>query len=237
MLAITATPPVPALATSGFVLALDEMHPGNVGTLIRTAAAAGSNQVWLSPGCAFAWSVKTACPGRSHFTQVVEANRAAGALAAFTGQRWATLPPRSWYGENSLAVRCPLRRQQRAGAVNEGHGLKGNCSGVERRACIPMEAGISRRTFATAGAIALYRCSGSECWRPVAPGSLWQRTFDQSSHRASLIRSGCVRCRQTDQKSGPVNNAGVQPLVTSASIQDFGAPPVLPPASAGAARR
>lgn len=42
--------------------------PGNVGTLLRTAAAAGIRQVLLSPGCAAAWSPKVLRAGQgAHF--------------------------------------------------------------------------------------------------------------------------------------------------------------------------
>ena len=48
--------------------------PGNVGSMIRTAAAAGIDQVVLSPHCAFAWSPKALRAGQgAHFlTQLVE---------------------------------------------------------------------------------------------------------------------------------------------------------------------
>jgi TrmH family RNA methyltransferase len=42
--------------------------PGNVGTLLRTAAAAGIKQALLSPGCAAAWSPKVLRAGQgAHF--------------------------------------------------------------------------------------------------------------------------------------------------------------------------
>ncbi|PKO94205.1 MAG: RNA methyltransferase [Betaproteobacteria bacterium HGW-Betaproteobacteria-10] len=42
--------------------------PGNVGTLLRTAAAAGIKQALLSPGCASAWSPKVLRAGQgAHF--------------------------------------------------------------------------------------------------------------------------------------------------------------------------
>lgn len=161
VLAIAATPPQPPLATAGFVLALDEVQdPGNVGTLIRTAAAAGVNQVWLSPGCAFAWSVKTlrASQGAHFHTQVVEAVDLAAALGAFRGERWATLPrdlgplravslfDAGFAADNALVL------------SNEGHGLSGAlCPALTGGLQIPMHAGIESLNVATAGAIALYR--------------------------------------------------------------------------------
>lgn len=50
--------PVPAEVT-GNSLWLDRVQdPGNLGTLLRTAAAAGIGQAYLSPGCAGAWTPK-----------------------------------------------------------------------------------------------------------------------------------------------------------------------------------
>ena len=48
----TAAPPcLPIGRTPGFVLALDRLQdPGNLGTLLRTALAAGVEQVWLADG-------------------------------------------------------------------------------------------------------------------------------------------------------------------------------------------
>lgn len=46
--------------------------PGNVGTLLRTAAAAGVKQVLLAPGCASAWSPKVLRAGQgAHFALAI----------------------------------------------------------------------------------------------------------------------------------------------------------------------
>jgi TrmH family RNA methyltransferase len=46
--------------------------PGNVGTLLRTAAAAGIKQALLSPGCAAAWSPKVLRAGQgAHFALTI----------------------------------------------------------------------------------------------------------------------------------------------------------------------
>jgi len=46
--------------------------PGNVGTLLRTAAAAGITQAILSPGCASAWSPKVLRAGQgAHFVLAI----------------------------------------------------------------------------------------------------------------------------------------------------------------------
>jgi len=70
LLAVAAIPAAPGLPDSGAdaVLLDGVQDPGNVGTLLRTAAAAGIRQVLLSPGCAAAWSPKVLRAGQgAHF--------------------------------------------------------------------------------------------------------------------------------------------------------------------------
>ncbi len=58
--------------------------PGNVGTLLRTAAAVGITQALLSPGCAAAWSPKVLRSGQgAHFQLQIHEDVD---LAAFIGQ-------------------------------------------------------------------------------------------------------------------------------------------------------
>ncbi|MGB3423896.1 MAG: RNA methyltransferase [Castellaniella sp.] len=61
-------PQPPARITAG-CLWLDRVQdPGNLGTLLRTAAAAGLKQAYLSNGCASAWSPKVLRSGQgAHF--------------------------------------------------------------------------------------------------------------------------------------------------------------------------
>ena len=57
--------PVPAGPRQGIEVWLDRVQdPGNLGTLLRTAAAAGCSRVLLSPGCAAAWSPKSLRAGQ-----------------------------------------------------------------------------------------------------------------------------------------------------------------------------
>lgn len=52
-----AVPPAPSFTGQGDCLLLDAVQDaGNVGTLLRTAAAAGVREVLLGPGCAGAWT-------------------------------------------------------------------------------------------------------------------------------------------------------------------------------------
>lgn len=160
MLAIAAVPPSSPPVTTGFVLALDEVQdPGNVGTLIRTAAAAGVLQVWLSKGCAFAWGVKTlrAAQGAHFHTRVLEEVDLPAALSAFNGDRWATLP-RDVSGVKTISL-FDARFARNAVLVlsNEGHGLSAAIlPALTGGLRIPMAAGVESLNVATAGAIVLY---------------------------------------------------------------------------------
>lgn len=70
LLAVVTTPRANAAVNldSDAVLLDGVQDPGNVGTLLRTAAAAGVKQVLLAPGCAAAWSPKVLRAGQgAHF--------------------------------------------------------------------------------------------------------------------------------------------------------------------------
>ena len=170
VLAIAVTPVAAPAVTRGFVLALDEVQdPGNVGTLIRTAAAAGVDQVWLSPGCAFAWSVKTlrAAQGAHFHIDVVEGIDLSRALAQFAGRRYGLLA----HDVGGLPSSDPFHARFETDVAlvlsNEGHGLSESllpC--LDGGLHIPMAAGIESLNVATAGALALYAMRPK---RPVVP--------------------------------------------------------------------
>jgi TrmH family RNA methyltransferase len=70
LLAVAAMPAAPvAVDREKDAILLDGVQdPGNVGTLLRTAAAAGIKQALLSPGCAATWSPKVLRAGQgAHF--------------------------------------------------------------------------------------------------------------------------------------------------------------------------
>ena len=69
VLAVVATPRPASLRLADFCLLVDDVQdPGNVGSMLRSAAAAGVAQVLLSKHCAFAWSPKVLRAGQgAHF--------------------------------------------------------------------------------------------------------------------------------------------------------------------------
>ena len=160
VLAIATVPATPAPVTIGFVLALDAVQdPGNVGTLIRTAAAAGVTQVWLSQGCAFAWGVKTlrASQGAHFHTQVLEDVDVPTALTAFNGERWATLPRDIGALKTASLFATKFAVNNALVLSNEGHGLSPSIlPALTGGLRIPMATGVESLNVATAGAIVLY---------------------------------------------------------------------------------
>ena len=144
---------VPADAT--LVLLLEDIQdPGNVGNLLRSAAAAGAGHVLLSPHCAFAWSPKVlrAAMGAHFALNVVEGADLAGFLELYGGTSVAL-------AANSEAALYDLDMTKPVAILvgNEGTGLSaGLLSAASVRARIPMPGRAESLNAATAGSICLF---------------------------------------------------------------------------------
>jgi len=156
ILAVVPTPagrPVPPGAR--FCLALEDIQdPGNVGTLLRSAAAAGVEHVLLSPTCAFAWSPKVLRAGQgAHFAlNIVEGADLAAFLAGFRGTSVALC------GEAKASLYDADLRGPVAFLVgNEGAGLSPALEkAASVRARIPMPGRAESLNAGVAGSIALF---------------------------------------------------------------------------------
>ncbi|QNM98271.1 TrmH family RNA methyltransferase [Chitinimonas koreensis] len=155
ILAVWPVPAAPAPRRDGLVLALDGVQdPGNVGAMLRTAAAAGVAQAWLSPACADAWSPKVLRAGMgAHFLlPLVERADLPALLADFGGRRAATL----------LQGSVPLYAADLRGDLalvmgSEGGGVSEEVAALtELRLRIPMRAGLESLNVGAAAAICLY---------------------------------------------------------------------------------
>ncbi len=145
----------PAPATARLALLLEDIQdPGNVGTLLRSASAAGADHVLLSPGCAFAWSPKVlrAAMGAHFAVNVVERTDLGAWLAGFRGQSVALAAQ----GDKSL-YDIDLRKPTALLVGNEGAGLSRPLLEVAAfSARIPMAGPIESLNAATAGSVALF---------------------------------------------------------------------------------
>lgn len=158
VVAVIATPAPASTAPARLHLLLDDLQdPGNVGTLLRTAAAAGVDQVLLSKHCAFAWSPKVLRAGQgAHFlTTIVEDVDLAAWAAAFRarGGQVAATVPRGGSDLYSNNFRWPL-----AVAIgNEGAGLSATLlAQCDHHVSIPMPGATESLNASAAAAIVLF---------------------------------------------------------------------------------
>ena len=156
VIAAVRTPPSrPASPDARLALLLEDIQdPGNVGNLLRSAAAAGADHVLLSPQCAFAWSPKVlrAAMGAHFATNIVERADLAAFLATYRGTSVAL----AGGGERSL-YELDLRKAVAIVVGNEGAGLSADLTAAcTLRARIPMAAAMESLNAGTAGSIALF---------------------------------------------------------------------------------
>lgn len=154
--AVIATPGNPPLPDRlDTCLLLDELQDwGNVGSILRTAAAAGIRQIFLSPGSVFAWSPKTLRAGQgAHFfldihegvDLVALARRHPGVVAATEARA-----DRSVY-------EADLRGPTAWAFGNEGAGLSPALArAATLRVRIPMPGAAESLNVAAAAAICLF---------------------------------------------------------------------------------
>ena len=128
--------------------------PGNVGAILRTAAAAGVGQALLGPGCAAAWSPKVLRAGQgAHFALVIHEEADLGAfMADYRGTTAVTclddatpLYDASWEGPLAWVF----------GA--EGQGVRGELLAAARlRVRIPMPGAVESLNVGAAAAVCLF---------------------------------------------------------------------------------
>lgn len=154
ILALVKTPQIAPPATLEFVLLLEDIQdPGNLGSMLRTAAAAGVDAVYLSAGCTEAWSPKALRGGQgAQFTLPVVEHADLQAFAAdFGGQLLAT----SLQGESLYAQ--DLRQPVAFVIGNEGAGL--SAAMLDAATCqvtIPIASQVESLNAAAATAVCLF---------------------------------------------------------------------------------
>src|SRR6266581_4458594 len=150
-LAVVATPTPRFERAADFCVLLEDVQdPGNVGSILRSAAAAGVAQIFLSPQCAFAWSPKVlrAAQGAHFHLEIYEdidlpawAKRYRGTVAAAVAAGGKALYAADLTGPLALAI------------GNEGAGLSTALRAVASfEVTIPMPGGFESLNAAAAAA-------------------------------------------------------------------------------------
>jgi TrmH family RNA methyltransferase len=130
---------------------------GNVGAILRTAAAAGIRNILLGPGCAGAWTSRVLRGGQgAHFSLAIrEQVDLAAALAAGSAKSVATVA----HGGRSL-YDLDLTGPTYWLVGNEGSGLSAELmAAAGLRATIPLAAGTESLNVAAATAICLFEAT------------------------------------------------------------------------------
>lgn len=157
VIGVVATPAGTPIPDGADVLALDNVQdPGNVGSLLRSAAAAGVRHVAFGRGTAFAWSPKVlrAAQGAHFSLNIVEGADIESFLKSYRGDSLALVA--NQVGAASL-FDTPVHGAVALLLGNEGAGLSpGVLSAAKRRVTLPMPGKIESLNVAAAGAIALF---------------------------------------------------------------------------------
>lgn len=145
--------PVPPDAD--LVLLLEGIQdPGNLGTLLRSAAAAGAKHVLLSKDCVFAWSLKVvrAAMGAHFAVNIVEDADLAAYLAGYRGTSVA-LAGQAQHSIYDVGLRGPIAIL----VGNEGGGLSpALLEHATIQARIPMPGSAESLNAAVAGSVCLF---------------------------------------------------------------------------------
>ncbi len=140
---------------ASFSVLLEAMqNPGNLGSILRSAAAAGASDAYLSEGCADAWSPATlrAAMGAHFLLRIHEQSDLAHIASTFDGTVIAT----------SLKAKMSLYQTTLTGAVafvfgNEGAGLSEKILAMaSEHVVIPMPGGTESLNAAAAAAICFF---------------------------------------------------------------------------------
>lgn len=163
---ITLPQPSAAVSDSRFALLLEDIQdPGNLGSILRSAAAAGCDAVFLSQGCADAWSPKVlrAAMGGHFALHIYEQQNLPDVAQAFSGTLLAT----SLQATHSL-YDCDLTGNVALMMGNEGAGLSEELLNLAtRKISIPMSGKVESLNVAAATAICLFEAARQKMPLPL----------------------------------------------------------------------
>lgn len=153
VLAVVDTPLPESASCSQIVLLEQIQEPGNLGAILRVAAAAGVDAVYLSPGCAEAWSPKCLRGGQgAQFSvNIHEGSDLLAVARSFAGPVHAGL-----LGAEQSLFGLDLRGNTGFAFGNEGAGISPALQAVCQPFTIPMPGGVESLNVATAAAVCLF---------------------------------------------------------------------------------
>jgi TrmH family RNA methyltransferase len=147
--------PAGTIADASFLLLLEDIQdPGNLGSMLRSAAAAGCDAAFLSAGCADAWSPKVlrAAMGGHFVLRIYEQQDLMIVAKSFRGALLAT----GLNAAHSL-YDCDLRGNVAFLVGNEGAGLSAELLKITtQKITIPMPGKVESLNAAAATAICLF---------------------------------------------------------------------------------
>jgi len=152
--AATPRPELPEVIEGDCLLIENLQDPGNLGSLLRSAAAAGVGSVLLSSGSVYAWSPKVLRSGQgAHFRLRIHEGLD---LAEVLPRVRAPLLATSSHADRTL-YDADLRGPVAWLLGNEGAGVSGQMlAAAALRVSIPMAAGVESLNVAAAGAICMF---------------------------------------------------------------------------------
>lgn len=159
---IVAVVPLPQIAPPAnpiLILVLDQVRdPGNLGTILRSAAAAGAGPVLLTTGCTDAWSPKALRAGMgAHFRLAMKAHQSWAEIAqAAAGRQVWVADPRGETAYDQIDWTRPsllILSGETTGLSPEAAGLGG------RRVTIPMEGETESLNVAMAATVLLFEAA------------------------------------------------------------------------------
>ncbi len=166
VMAMIATPEARTVAADATVLLLEDVQdPGNVGSMLRSAAASGITNILLSKTTAFAWSPKVlrAAQGAHFLLNIVEGVDVVDYARHYRGQSLALVPRGAGVGR--------LYDVDMAGPAaimigNEGSGLSPELiAAATHRVTIPMPGKVESLNAAAAGAVCMFEMARQRALR------------------------------------------------------------------------
>lgn len=154
--------PLPFPFTRDILLLDGVQDPGNVGTLIRTAAAVGITEIWTTADCAWVWSGKVLRAAMGGHRHVHLPGLPANAFERVSQWRNAGVPVRLTQLDKSTSLfEADLSQPGIWLLGSEGKGVSDQWAALANQPLrIPMQAGVESLNVASAAAVCLY-----EQWR------------------------------------------------------------------------